>query len=418
MTFQTNKKEDKIKEYDSEEVKKRIVQSRVRLLLNHPFFGNLATRLLIKDATDWCPTAATDGKHLYYNRNFLGAFEDPELDFIIAHEVMHCVYDHIERRATRDAQYWNMAGDYRINDDLKKQNIGRMPKVGLHDPRYEENYTDEIYQDLYANQKDKKQTLDMHIDQLLEELEKNGNTDGPGQGSESQDGKKGPIKISKEERDQLKDEIKNAVIQAAQLAGAGNVPGGVERMIKEITNPKMDWRTMLDQQITSVIKSDFTWMKPSRKGWDIDAILPGLQNENTIDICVAIDTSGSISNSMLKDFLSEVNGIMSQYTDYKIYVWSFDTEVHNPELFTGDKDIADYKPAGFGGTEFTANWKWMKHNGVSPKKLVVFTDGYPFGSWGDPNYCDTLWVVHSNHDRDIKAPFGQTCIYDKEESDF
>ena len=60
----------------------------------------------------------------------------------------------------------------------------------------------------------------------------------------------------------------------------------------------------------------------------------------------------------------------------------------------------------------------MKHNGVSPKKLVVFTDGYPFGSWGDPNYCDTLWVVHSNHDRDIKAPFGQTCIYDKEESDF
>ena len=65
MTFQTNQKEAKIKEYDAEEVKKRIVQSRVRLLLNHPFFGNLATRLLIKDATDWCPTAATDGKHLY-----------------------------------------------------------------------------------------------------------------------------------------------------------------------------------------------------------------------------------------------------------------------------------------------------------------------------------------------------------------
>ena len=189
-------------------------------------------------------------------------------------------------------------------------------------------------------------------------------------------------------------------------------------MIKDITNPKMDWRTMLDQQITSVIKNDFTWMKPSRKGWDIDAILPGLQNENTIDICVAIDTSGSISNAMLKDFLSEINGIMSQYTDYKIYVWSFDTEVHNPELFTADKNIADYKPAGFGGTEFTANWKWMKHNGVMPKKLVVFTDGYPFGSWGDPNYCDTLWVVHSNHDKNIQAPFGQTCIYEKEESDF
>ncbi len=260
MTFQTNQKEAKIKEYDAEEVKKRIVQSRVRLLLNHPFFGNLATRLLIKDATDWCPTAATDGKHLYYNKDFLGAFDDAELDFVIAHEVMHCVYDHIDRRATRDAQYWNMAGDYRINDDLKKQGIGRMPKVGLHDSKYEENYTDEIYQDLYSNQKDKKQTLDMHIDQLLDKLEEQG--DGPGSdGGTNTDGKKGPIKISKEERDQLKDEIKNAVIQAAQVAGAGNVPAGVERMIKDITNPKMDWRTMLDQQITSVIKNDFTWMK-------------------------------------------------------------------------------------------------------------------------------------------------------------
>ena len=195
MTFQTNQKDAKIKEYDSEEVKKRIVQSRVRLLLNHPFFGNLATRLLIKDASEWCPTAATDGKHLYYNKDFLGAFDDAELDFVIAHEVMHCVYDHIDRRATRDAQYWNMAGDYRINDDLKKQGIGRMPKVGLHDHKYEENYTDEIYQDLYSNQKDKKQTLDMHIDELLDRLEKEG--DGPGsEGGTNTDGKKGPIKIS------------------------------------------------------------------------------------------------------------------------------------------------------------------------------------------------------------------------------
>ena len=110
----------KQKEYDSEQVKRSIVQSRVRLLLNHPFFGNLATRLLIKDATDWCPTAAVDGKHLYYNKNFLGALDEKELDFVIAHEVMHCVYDHLERRNTKDPQYWNMAGDYVINRDLIK----------------------------------------------------------------------------------------------------------------------------------------------------------------------------------------------------------------------------------------------------------------------------------------------------------
>ena len=409
MTFKTTKKTEQIKEYDSEEVKKRIVQSRVRLLLNHPFFGNLATRLVIVDATEWCPTAATDGKHLYYNKDFLGAFDDAELDFVIAHEVMHCVYDHIDRRGTRQADYWNMAGDYVINRDLINQNVGRMPKVGLYDDRYRENYTDEIYDDLHQNQKKVKQTLDMHIDKLLEEMEKQ---DQEGSGTGNKDGKKGPISISKEERKQLKDEIKNAIFQSAQVAGAGNIPSGVQRLIKELTNPKMDWRTMLDQQITSIVKNDFTWMKPSRKSWDVDAILPGLKNDMTIDICVAIDTSGSISDKQLKDFLSEIQGIMSQYTDYKVYVWSFDTEVHNPVMYTGDGNIADYKLAGFGGTEFNANWKWMKDNQVEPKKLIVFTDGYPWSSWGDPDYCDTLWIIHSNHDKNLQAPFGQTCRYE------
>jgi len=394
----------KQKEYDSELVKKRIVQSRVRLLLNHPFFGNLATRLIIKDATAWCDTAAVDGKHLYYNKNFLGAMPDEELDFVIAHEVMHCVYDHMERRETRDHQYWNMAGDYVINRDLINQKIGKMPEVGLYDPKYHDKYTDEIYDHLMKTQPPVQQTLDMHIDKLLDKMdEKNKKGGGAGEG---------PEQISKEERQQLKDEIKNAVLQSAQVAGAGNVPGGVKRLIQDITNPKMDWRTMLDQQITSVVKNDFTWMKPSRKGWDMDAVLPGLKNDTTIDICVAIDTSGSIRESQLRDFLGEIKGIMSQYTDYKVYVWCFDTEVHNPEQFGPEKDIMDYDLAGFGGTEFNVNWEWMKANNVEPKKLIVFTDGYPWGSWGDPNYCDTLWVIHSNHDKNIQAPFGQTCIYE------
>tara|TARA_B100000073_G_scaffold29577_1_gene22630 strand:+ start:498 stop:1745 length:1248 start_codon:yes stop_codon:yes gene_type:complete len=415
MTFQTDQKVEKVKEFDSDVVKKRIVQSRVRLLLNHPFFGNLATRLIIKDASDWCPTAATDGRHLYYNKDFLGAFDDAELDFIIAHEVLHCVYDHMERRGSRQADYWNMAGDYVINRDLKDQHIGRMPKVGLYDDKYRENYTDEIYDDLFTKQKKVQKTLDMHIDELVKKIDEN-QKKGGGQGDKDGNGKdKGPVPLTKEEKEQLKDEIKNAVLQAAQVAGAGNVPGGVKRLIKDLTEPKMDWRTMLDQQITSVIKNDFTWMKPSRKAWDVDAILPGLKNDTTVDVCIAIDTSGSIEDKQLKTFLSEVQGIMSQYTDYKIQLWCFDTEVHNPEMFTPDKDLADYQLGGYGGTDFMANWKFMKDEGIEPKKLIVFTDGYPFGKWGDENYCDTLWIIHNNHDKNLQAPFGQTCHFEEDE---
>ena len=410
MTFKTttkNKKVPKINVQTDEEIRERIVQSRVRLLLKHPFFGNLATRLILKNADDFCPTAATDGRHFYYNREFITPLTSEELDFLVGHEVLHCVFDHMDRREGRQPEIWNMATDYVINGTLVREGLGKMPKQGLHDPKYYDKNSDEIYASLKKNAVEIKVTLDMHMD-----------GEGQGKSGKQAEGEEGAGKMpamSKEEKDKLKDEVKNAVLQAAQAAGAGNVPKGVERLIKNITEPKMDWRTLLDQHITSVVKSDYTFMRPSRKGWSVDAVLPGLQPEPAVDVCVAIDTSGSISDKQLNIFLGEIKGIMDSFQDYKIHVWSFDTEVHNPEVFTPDKDLTDYKPGGFGGTEFTANWEWMKENGVQPKKLIVFTDGYPWGSWGDDNYCDTLWIIHSNHDKELEAPFGVTCHYDEVE---
>ena len=131
MTFKTNtklKKQPKVVAQTDDEIRERIVQSRVRLLLKHPFFGNLATRLKLKNADDFCPTAATDGRHFYYNREFITPLTSEELDFLVGHEVMHCVYDHMERREGRDAQIWNMATDYVINGQLVHEGLGKMPK--------------------------------------------------------------------------------------------------------------------------------------------------------------------------------------------------------------------------------------------------------------------------------------------------
>ena len=416
MTFKTTtkskiNKKPKIVAQTDDEIRERIVQSRVRLLLKHPFFGNLATRLKLKNADDFCPTAATDGRHFYYNREFITPLTPEELDFLVGHEVMHCVYDHMERREGRNPQIWNMATDYVINGQLVREGLGKMPKQGLHDSKYYDKNSDEVYQDLEKNAVEIKVTLDMHMDGEGQQ----GKGDQQNPGDKDGEGKEKMPVMSKEEKEKLKDEVKNAVLQAAQAAGAGNVPKGVERLIKNITEPKMDWRSLLDQHITSVVKSDYSFMRPSRKGWSVDAVLPGLQPEPAVDVCVAIDTSGSISDKQLQIFLAEVKGIMDSFQDYKIHIWSFDTEVHNPEVFTPDKDITDYKPGGFGGTEFNANWEWMKEEGIQPKKLIVFTDGYPWGSWGDENYCDTLWVIHSNHDKDLEAPFGVTCHYDQVE---
>jgi predicted metal-dependent peptidase len=184
-------------------------------------------------------------------------------------------------------------------------------------------------------------------------------------------------------------------------------------LIKDLTAPVIGWKELLDQQIISTIKSDFTFARPSRKGWHHDAILPGMKPGETIDVCIGIDTSGSIGESDIRAFLTEIKGIMDSYDEYRIHVWSFDTEVYNPQIFTSDnlEDILTYQPQGGGGTDFDANWTYMKEQGIEPKKFIMFTDGYPFGSWGDELYCETVWIIKGNPN--CEPPFGIWAHYEE-----
>ena len=139
--------------------------------------------------------------------------------------------------------------------------------------------------------------------------------------------------------------------------------------------------------------------------------MPGMKTTDAIDIAVAIDTSGSISDKQARDFLTEIRGIMESFDSYRIHVFTFDTQCYNPQRYDSDnlEDITDYDIQGGGGTDFEAIFGYLKSADIEPKKLVVFTDGYPFGSWGDPNYCDTVWIVHGNKNPD--PPFGVWAEY-------
>lgn len=397
-----------------EDVKERIVVARIGLLLRHPFFGNMATRLRVEEADDWCPTAATDGRHLYFNTQFFNAMNNKEVEFVIAHEILHCVYDHFSRREQRDPKMYNIAADYIVNNLLVQDRIGTKPKVVdcFQDFKYKGWSSEAVYDDLMKNAK----TID--IDALGELLDEHfdWDEDEDGDGDGNKDGKgKGRPSYSKEELRAIRDEIKEAMIQAAQQAGAGNTPGEIQRMIKELTEPKMNWRELLRQQIQSTIRSDYTFSRPNRKGWHMNAVLPGMNFADTIDIAVSIDMSGSISNKQAGDFLSEIKGIMDEYKDYKIKLWCFDTKVYNEQDFTADggESLTDYNVMGGGGTDFDANWRYMKEQGISPKKFIMFTDGYPCGSWGDDVYCDTVFIIHGHHDKNLQAPFGATAHYEE-----
>jgi len=396
------------------DVKEKVITARVGLLLRHPWFGNMATRLRVQPCDGWCPTAATDGRNLFYNSQFFDKLTTKQIEFVIAHEILHCVFDHILRRDDRDPSLYNVACDYKVNNSLVRDRIGDKPDIDIYqDFKYDGWTSEEIYDELYE-QADKidldelGKMLDEHVD--WEKEQENG-----GSGNDKKDGDgNGRPRYSREELEKIRDEIKENMISAAQSAGAGNVPGDVERMVKDLTEPKMDWREILQQQIQSTIKNDFTFARPSRKGWHMGAVLPGQNFDETIDICIALDMSGSIGDDQARVFLSEVKGIMDQYEDYRIKIWCFDTEVYNEDTFTADdgRDMLEYEIKGGGGTDFMANWTYMKDQDFVPKKFIMFTDGMPWGDWGDPDYTDTVFVIHSVYGRAPEAPFGVTTYYD------
>jgi len=396
---------------EKNKVIEKLTTARVGLLLKHPFFGNLATRLKLIDGSEWCSTLATDGRHFYYNNAFVDALTPKQAEFGFAHEVLHNVFDHMGRRNERDPQLSNIAADFAANQILKDEHIGEVPdfiKI-FQDNKYRGKSYEEIYDDLY----DKAEKID--ISQLGELLDEHLDGEGDdGEGDEDGDGNKkgkGRPKLTAEEKKQIRDEIKEAMISAAQAAGAGRVPSGIQRMIKDLTEPKMDWRQLLRMQIQSIIKSNFSFSRPNRKSQHSGAVLPGLMNEETIDVSCAIDMSGSISDKQAQDFLSEVKGIMDEYQDFKLDIWCFDTEVYNYAKFTSDNadEIMEYEVKGGGGTDFDANYNFMKEEGIEPKKFIMFTDGYPCGSWGDENYCDSLFIIHGSET--IIPPFGNVAYY-------
>ena len=401
----------------------RIIVARVGLLLRHPFFGNMATRLQIKSADDWLGTAAVDGRNLYFNTQFFNKMSNKEIEFVIAHEILHCVFDHLGRREDRNPKIYNIAADYIVNNLLVRDRIGTKPTFidCYQDFKYDNWSSEAVYDDLYEKAKEDGEEflkqlgemLDEHIDWEGDSEDSQDSEEGEGAGGDSKESKSQP-KYSKEEIKQIKDEIKENMISAAQTSGAGNTPGEVARMITELTEPKMDWREILRQQIQSTVKSDYTFMRPSRKGQMSGAVLPGMNFQDTIDLCISLDMSGSIGNAQAQDFLGEVQGIMDEYQDYNIKLWCFDTKVYNEQDYTahGD-DLLDYEIMGGGGTEFMCNWEYMKEHDIQPKKFIMFTDGYAWDSWGDEDYCDTVFIIHSHRDKDLQAPFGLTAHYEE-----
>jgi predicted metal-dependent peptidase len=395
----------------------KLTTARVGLLLKAPFFGNMATRMQMVESSEWCPTAATNGRTFFYNRDFVNSLTVKQLEFLFGHEILHCAFDHMARTGSRDRQLSNIAMDFAVNQILVDERIGeKITQVQIcYDPKYRGMAWEEIYDELYEQaEKIPLEDLLKQLGDVLDEHLKEEEGAGEGDESDKEGTGKGRPRISKEDAQRIRDEIKEAMIQSAAAAGAGKIPAAIQRMIKDLTEPKITWRELVQQEIQSIVRNDYSFQRVNRKSMHSGAVLPGMKEATTIDIAIAIDMSGSIGAEDASIFLGEVKGILDQYEDFKINLWCFDTEVYNHKEISQDNahDLEDYEPMGCGGTDFEVNWDFMKDNGIQPKKFIMFTDGYPCGGWGDEDYCDTIFIIKGGMTED--APFGQTVVYERD----
>lgn len=415
------------------EAEKKIVAARFRMLMGDSsgssntlgFFGQIAVRLRLVEMPKDSPikTMGTDGKHLYYDSDFVMSLTDDEVMFVVAHEVLHAVYDHVAkwRLQGRDPMLWNQATDYIINGELVRHGIGSLPDPfyvngekcnPCYDKKYDDKWTSElVYAELKKLQKKgqlpNNVVLDTHVH------------------SEGEDGSNGMKPMSPDELSQVEDNLKEAVKEAAREHKIGKNGGTgssyLERLCDELLEGKVDWRDVLKTQISNCFdRFDYTYCKYNRRNSLLNGVvLPSVFHEGeTVKVYVAIDVSGSISNDDVKVFLSELNEITEQFDDFEICIFCFADGVLKKTFkrYVSDssEDVTEYVPSGTGGTSFKPIYNYLRNEEVIPEQLIIMTDGYSYDGWGDPHYCDTLWLLVNNNGDYGRPTHGVSVYYDND----
>ncbi len=361
---------------------KRIIKARTALVLEHPFIGSIALNLPF-NFNDNIPTARTNGKRIEYQPRFVESLKDEEVKFLVAHECFHPMLEHNFRRGGRDPRRWNKAGDYVINQLLTDDGIGKMPEGGLLNPALHQagnGTTDGIYN-------------------LLPD-EGEGGDDGNDPMDDCEDGDGSPA-----EKEQQAAEWKVKVAQAAQAAKMmGKMSAGLERLVAEVLQPKVDWRDVWYRFLQKCKNDTRSFARPNRRFIAQGMYLPTTSGESLGEIVFAIDCSGSITQQVIDQFSAEIHVTKDDFNPSVIHLIYFDSEVSHYERF-GRDDTLHVEPHGGGGTDFAPVFEFMAERQIEPVAVVFLTD-LCCNSFGNQPDCPVLWVSTD----DGTAPFGEVVV--------
>lgn len=369
-------------------------------LLRHPETAAYAGVLVMGRTTvvDDIPTACTDGVNEKYGEAFLNKLMLPEVRGLKLHEGLHKVFKHTVRGLPywkKNAKLANMAADYVVNDvimNIKDKAFIKLPDGGLYDPKFHGWSYPEIYR------------------HLEKEEEQGGQGNGAGQSFDEHD-MSNAEQMSAEEMKEYVDQVNEAIHQGGLLAGRFGQK--LPRSVTETLQPKVDWTTALREFVSSIAQGndEYTYRKFDKRMILDDIIQPGVMSEKIGDIVVAIDTSGSISASMINEFASELQSICEQVNPDALRVMWWDTTVSSEQVFTPDNfnDITKLlKPTGGGGTSVSCVSEHIVKSNYKADCVLVFTDGYVEDDIKWDVMCPTLWLVTSK--RDFVPPNGGKTV--------
>lgn len=433
------------------DVETKLATARTKLILDKPFLGALVLRLpIIKADPKWCETTFSDGKSFYYNHDYIDALDAEQTQFALSHEAMHCALSHYFRRGHRVQHRWDLACDYAVNPLLIKDGMKPTPDA-MFLREYEGMTAEEIYpcledednggeRDLEDNREDdnadgdreKNEDQSSGNDQQQEKQkedreegdgsDEDDNRQDPNQGDgdqqdsnsqnteqgdsdetdESNDGAAAPPPMSPQEMEALSVQWQQRMAAAAQQAiQAGKLEGDMARMVDYLLQPKLPWRMLLARYLTATARDDYSYARPSTRRGD-PAVYPSLRSHQ-VNIVVAIDTSGSINEDEIQEFISEIDAIKSQVRA-RITLLTCDSDLNYgcPWYFEAwDEFTYDVEIRGGGGTNFRPVFEWVDEQDRAPDAVIYFTDAQGTFPVDEPHY-PVVWLVKGK----TEIPFG------------
>ncbi len=395
----------------------------VALVCDHPFWSTLLLNL--EKVVDTSATMWTDGKRLGYNPEFCEKIGKEQTIGVLAHEAAHVFLKHMLRRKDRDPVLWNIACDHVVNALVLDSGL-KLPDGAL--PPIRGKTAEEVYDGLLQKQKQQQQQPEgqgqgegggqrvprqsqqqgqEQGDQEIQGDPPKSDQQGQGWGEvRDQKGENGGD-LSDAEKGQAERDVDIIIKQSDTAAKReGKLPAGMDRLIEQVLEPKIDWRDVLQRFIGERARSDYSWQRPNPRYFNRGIVLPSLDSYGIGKVVLAGDTSGSMTSVLPRVFseiISALDVYEEQHTQGITVMWC-DTKLTEQVV----SDISDLKPVGGGGTDFAPVFQAVNARHNDAKAVVYITDG-ECSSFGEEPSCPVLWVLTERNSY-FKPPFGEVLV--------